>query len=83
MIIDERSYPNLEDAKRRPTWSFLKAATVEATAIWPAFWVRSHADYGMALDRLSDAIEKAGEKLVRPSRRCQSTPRYMPPAIAG
>jgi iron complex transport system substrate-binding protein len=65
LIIDERSYPaNLEDAKKRPTWSFVKAAAADATAIWPAFWVRSHADYAMALDRLSDAIEKADEKLV-------------------
>lgn len=34
------------------------------TAIWPAFWVRSHADYPMALDRLSDAVDRADEKLV-------------------
>lgn len=65
VIIDERSYPsNLEDAKKRPTWSFLKAAAADATAIWPAFWVRSYADYGMALDRLSDAIEVSNEGLV-------------------
>ncbi len=65
LIIDERSYPsNLEDAKKRPTWAFVKAAAEDATAIWPAFWVRSYSDYGMALDRLSDAIETANEKLV-------------------
>src|SRR5688500_12673824 len=57
VIIDERSYPaNLEDAKKRPTWSFVKAAAAEATAIWPAFWVRSYGDYAMALDRRSDGI---------------------------
>jgi hypothetical protein len=37
------------------------------TAIWPAFWVRSHADYPMALDRLSDAVDRADEKLVLPA----------------
>jgi iron complex transport system substrate-binding protein len=65
LIIDERSYPsNLDDAKKRPTWSFVKAAAADATAIWPAFWVRSYADYAMALDRLSDAIDAANEGLV-------------------
>jgi iron complex transport system substrate-binding protein len=64
LIIDERSYPsNLEDAKKRPTWSFVKAAAADATAIWPAFWVRSYGDYAMALDRLSDAIDAANENL--------------------
>ncbi len=65
LIIDERSYPsNLDDAKSRPTWPFIKAAAADSTAIWPAFWVRSYADYGMALDRLSEAIEAADEELV-------------------
>lgn len=65
LIIDERSYPsNPEEAKKRPTWSFVKAAASDSVAIWPAYWVRSYGDYAMALARLPDAIEVADEGLV-------------------
>ncbi|HVL51929.1 MAG TPA: ABC transporter substrate-binding protein [Actinomycetota bacterium] len=65
VIVDERSHPaNLDDAKKRPTWRFLKAAQTEAVAIWPAYWVRNYADYSMALDRLTEAISAADENLV-------------------
>jgi iron complex transport system substrate-binding protein len=65
VIVDERSYPsNLEEARKRPAWSFLQAAATDSVAIWPAFWVRNHADYAMALERLTEAIEAADEGLV-------------------
>ncbi len=64
LIVDERSYPaNLGDAKKRPTWSSVRAAAADATAVWPAYWVRSYGDYAMALDRLSDAVDLADERL--------------------
>ncbi len=65
LIIDERGYPgNLEQAKAQPTWSVLQAAARDATAIWPAYWVRTYEDYAMALDRLTTAVEAADAQLV-------------------
>lgn len=65
VIVDERSYPsNLEEARKRPAWSFLQAAATDSVAIWPAFWVRNHSDYAMSLERLTEAIEAADEGLV-------------------
>lgn len=65
VIVDERGYPsNLEEAAAQPTWSFLDAVARDSVAVWPAFWVRNHADYAMALERLTTAIEAADEDLV-------------------
>jgi iron complex transport system substrate-binding protein len=65
LIVDERSYPeNLEQAKGQPTWSVIEAAGRDATAIWPAYWVRTYDDYAMALDRLTTAVEAADPQLV-------------------
>jgi iron complex transport system substrate-binding protein len=65
LIVDERSYPeNLEQAAAQPTWDLIQAAAREATAIWPAYWVRTYADYAMALDRLTAAVEAADPQLV-------------------
>ncbi len=64
VIVDERGYPsNLEEAEGQPTWSFLDAVAADAVAVWPAFWVRNHADYAMALERLTAAIEAADEHI--------------------
>jgi iron complex transport system substrate-binding protein len=65
VIVDERSYPsNLDNAKTRPTWSFLEAVKHDAVAVWPAFWLRNYADYTVALGSLTDAIEAADANLV-------------------
>lgn len=65
LMIDERSYPkNLDEAKKQPTWSLLKAASVEATSIWPAYWLRNYGDYATALKRLTTSLQTANEHLV-------------------
>jgi len=65
VIVDERYYPsNLEQAEAQPTWSFIDAVASDAVAVWPAFWVRNHADYAWALERLTAAIESADDQLV-------------------
>jgi iron complex transport system substrate-binding protein len=65
LIVDERSYPeNLALAEAQPTWTLLQAAAHDAVAIWPAYWVRTYADYAMALDRLTAAVEAADAQLV-------------------
>ena len=65
VIVDERGWPaNLEQAEAQPTWQTLSAVVAGAVEIWPAFWVRNHADYADALDRLTAAIERADPDLV-------------------
>ncbi len=65
VIVDERSYPsNLDVAESQPTWPFIEAVARDAVAVWPAFWVRNYADYAMALERLTTAVEAADDKLV-------------------
>jgi iron complex transport system substrate-binding protein len=65
LLVDERGHPaNLEEAGAQPTWALLEAAAADAVAIWPAYWLRNHADYADALDRLTEAIESADPDLV-------------------
>lgn len=65
IILDERSYPgSLELAKDQPTWTALAAAEAEATAVWPAYWVRTYDAYAAALDELTAAVDAADENLV-------------------
>ena len=65
LIVDERGYPgNVEEAKGQPTWSLIEAAAADAVAVWPAYWVRTYADYAMALDRLTAAVDAADPQLV-------------------
>jgi iron complex transport system substrate-binding protein len=65
IIVDERGYPtNLEQAERQPTWESLAAASGDAVAVWPAYWVRRYDDYAHALEQLTASIEQADEQLV-------------------
>ena len=65
VIVDERSWPaNVEEAEAIPTWQTLAAVAAGNVAIWPAFWVRNHADYADALDRLTATIEATDPNLV-------------------
>ena len=65
LIVDERTYPaNLEQAEEQPTWMSLEAAAADAVAVWPAYWVRTYADYTGALEQLVVAVERADEHLV-------------------
>lgn len=65
LIVDQRGYPaNLEEAERQPTWPFLAAGAADATAVWPAYWLRNYVDYAAALEDLTEAIESADPDLV-------------------
>ena len=65
ILVDERSYPdNLDLARAQPTWPTLAAGEAEATAVWPAYWVRSYDAYAESLAALSEAVDGADEDLV-------------------
>jgi iron complex transport system substrate-binding protein len=65
LIVDERGHPaNIEEAEAQPTWALLEAAAADAVAVWPAYWLRNHADYADALERLTTAVESADPDLV-------------------
>ena len=65
ILVDERSYPdNLDLARAQPTWPALAAGEAEATAVWPAYWVRSYDAYAESLAALTEAVDGADEDLV-------------------
>lgn len=65
IFVDERSYPdNLDLARAQPTWPTLAAGEAEATAVWPAYWVRSYDAYAESLAALTEAVDGADEDLV-------------------
>ncbi|CAM3475330.1 ABC transporter substrate-binding protein [Stackebrandtia soli] len=60
LLIDDRTYPsNLDDAKKQPTWSTIKAAEADAVIPWPGYWVHSYPSYTAELLKLADAIAAA------------------------
>jgi len=61
VLVDNRADSTLETAVAQPTWTSIKAAAAGQVADWPAFWLRNHAAYAVALDKLTAAIEAADE----------------------
>jgi len=60
LLLDSRKYiTDLDEAKKHPTWTKIKAAERGAVVKWPAFWLHTYGDYAEALDALTADIEKA------------------------
>jgi iron complex transport system substrate-binding protein len=60
LLLDSRKYiTDLDEAKKHPTWTKIKAAERGAVVKWPAFWLHTYGDYAEALDTLTADIEKA------------------------
>jgi iron complex transport system substrate-binding protein len=59
IIVDNRSSTTIETARAQPMWTAMRAAAADQVTDWPAFWLRNHAAYAGALDRLTAAIEAA------------------------
>ena len=59
IIVDNRSATTIETARAQPMWTAMRAAAADQVTDWPAFWLRNHAAYAGALDKLTAAIEAA------------------------
>ena len=60
LLLDSRKYiTDLDEAKKHPTWTKIRAAERGAVVKWPAFWLHTYGDYAETLDALTADIEKA------------------------
>ena len=63
IIVDNRSATTIVTATAQPMWTAMRAAAVGQVTDWPAFWLRNHAAYATALDKLTAAIEAADQTI--------------------